>query len=272
MLPTTAAPSLELIDGSVFSVVAADTAAERIVTALTAAMALRPAPLRDRCVLVHSGAAPTTQADGHRTILCPIDPNPTRDQAPSLARVARAIARDAEDRGGVLLHGALATRGDAGIVLAGASGIGKTTATARLTPPWNSLSDDMTLIVPDERGDFWCHPWPTWSRFYEGGQGGAWNVARAARLHAICLLKQATRDRAEPLRGARAAVQLLENTRSTHVPDNGEDVHAVRADWLQRFARACSVAAAVPCFVLHITRDGAFWRELDRILDAGAQP
>jgi hypothetical protein len=49
------------------------------------------------------------------------------------------IARDAQARGCVLLHGALAERAGKGVILAAPGGIGKTTASIRLPPPWVSL-------------------------------------------------------------------------------------------------------------------------------------
>jgi SynChlorMet cassette protein ScmC len=63
--------------------------------------------------------------------------------------VSYVFSRAVEARGGLLIHGALAEWNGKGVILAGKSGVGKSTASARLTPAWRSLSDDATLIVPD---------------------------------------------------------------------------------------------------------------------------
>jgi SynChlorMet cassette protein ScmC len=267
------APSLELADGSAFGIVPADADAERVVQGVAAAMDLRPAPLADKQVVVRTGAARAAPAAERATIECALGPNVGEEPALSLIQVSRCIARDVENRGGVLLHGALAVRGDAGVVLAGPSGVGKTTASRRLALPWVSLCDDSTLVVRDRDGDFWGHPWPTWSRFFAGGPAGAWNVARAARLRAVCFLAQANSDSVEPLNGAEATVHLFDSTRPTWpLPSIDADQEAVRADHLQRFRRACDLARALPCFVLRLSLDGPICSELDRILDGRAAP
>lgn len=85
---------------------------------------------------------------------------------------ASVIVLDVENRGGLLLHGALAECKRQGVILAGPGTVGKTTASRRLRLPWHSLSDDATLVVRDRAGRFGAHPWPTWSRFMFGGSWG----------------------------------------------------------------------------------------------------
>jgi SynChlorMet cassette protein ScmC len=267
----TSAPSLELADGSAFGIVPADPDAECIVMRVAAAMDLRPAPLPNRRVIVRTGDRAVTAGTDPGTIVCALGSDLAEDPALFLIQVARSIARDVENRGGVLVHGALARRDDAGVILAGPSGIGKTTASRRLKPPWFSLCDDSTLVVRDQNGDFWGHPWPTWSRFYAGGPAGTWTVARAVRLRAICFLGWAQRDTAERLGAADASVHLFDSTRPTWpLPSIDGNPADVRADHSQRFDRACALALAVPCFVLRLSPDGAFWQQLDGILDGRA--
>ena len=72
-----------------------------------------------------------------------------------LARLSACIARETLPNGGVMLHGGLATvplaPGPGGVLLAGRSGVGKSTASRRLPPTWRSLADDVTLV------DFRCY-------------------------------------------------------------------------------------------------------------------
>lgn len=120
------------------------------------------------------------QEDGNNTSMLPI------------MQLSSLIALDAMSRGGMLVHGALIVRDGMGVILAGPSGVGKTTACSRLPDTWRSLSDDTTLIVRDPSGDYWAHPWPTWSRFFFGGEGGSWDVGTSVQLKAICFLSQSS--------------------------------------------------------------------------------
>ena len=97
------------------------------------------------------------------------------------------------------MHGALAEENGIGVILAAPGGTGKTTASDRLPAPWRSLCDDTTLVVRDSQGKYWGHPWPTWSRFLEGGPGGTWEVQEAVPLRGVFFLSQAPEDLTEPL-------------------------------------------------------------------------
>ena len=67
----------------------------------------------------------------------------------NLLRLSLIFAREAQARGGALIHGALAERNGHGVILAAPGGTGKTTASNRLPAPWRSLCDDATLVVRD---------------------------------------------------------------------------------------------------------------------------
>jgi SynChlorMet cassette protein ScmC len=263
------APSLVLADGSV--VVAADASAERVVQGVAATMGLGPGPAATRRVVVcgEPREAPTDAASD--SIICTLRSGIAMPPMFHHRHVALAIARDAERRGGLLLHAALAARGNAGVILAGPSGVGKTTASLRLPPPWTSLCDDTTLVVRDGHGRFFAHPWPTWSHFFEGGGERTWSVADAVPLRAVCFLAQAKQDRADRVRRAEATGLLLESSRQPGRYLSRDTSSAIaREEHLMLFDRACALARAVPCFVLQVSLDGAFWHELDRILDGCA--
>lgn len=201
---------------------------------------------------------------------CLIDPQPGAHALLVFMEVARVIAQDAQARGGVLLHAALAEREGAGIVLVGPSGMGKTTTSQRLPPPWQARCDDAVLVVRDREGVYWAHPWPTWSRFAFNGPGGSWQVPVASRLRAIFCLSQAGRDWVEPI-GPGQALQLLTGLSEVtgQMPrSSGAVLEEGRRLRLQRFDNLSQLVRTLPVYVLHLSREGAFWNEIERVLDS----
>lgn len=205
-----------------------------------------------------------------------------------LVRLSAAIGRETQPGGGLLLHSALAClpciptvrstatqrraigEGGEGVLLGGRSGVGKTTASLRLRPPWRSLGDDMVLVVRDASGGYWAHPWPTWSRLL--GQDvrhpdGRWDVQRAVPLRALFFLEQAPDDRAQAIGPGQAVCRLAalaeQASRSQLL---GRPLEEIAAFNLQRFENLCALAKALPAYVLHLSLDGEFWPEMERVL------
>ena len=185
-----------------------------------------------------------------------------------LVQLSLILARQSQAGGGVLLHGALAESGGRGVILAGAGGTGKTTASGRLPAPWKSLSDDLALVVRDSHKNYWAHPWPTWSRFLNGGGGGAWGVQKAIPLEAIFFLAQADEDRAVPLGDGEAVSPLLSSVRqASSLMIKGLKPEEIRALHLEWFYNLCSLSRAVPSHRLDISLTGPFWKEIERVLE-----
>jgi SynChlorMet cassette protein ScmC len=211
------------------------------------------------------------------------DPTPLTDDQwfwQQLVRVSGAIARETLPRGGVLLHSGLAACPDPsgtgslislrGVLLAGRSGVGKSTASRRLPPPWRALADDATLIVRDGHGAYWAHPWPTWSRFFgeERGDGSdTWDVQAAVPLRAILILEQGEADQIDPLGSGHAVALLAELAQQTskHLLRDWP-VNEIGAFNLQCFENLCDLVRAVPAYLLYAKLDGAFWAEIERVL------
>jgi SynChlorMet cassette protein ScmC len=266
-------PQLHLGDGAGYRFAACDEVARPVVAKLADVMALVTRVANSETVLVSIAertgqrARPSKPDDGiHVAIRNPRD-NPAAVTM-QVATAASAIALDVETRGGLLLHGALALREGQGVVLAGPATVGKTTASGRLPPPWRSLCDDATLVVRDAAGAYWAHPWPTWSRFVFDGPGGTWDVQRGVPLRGLFFLAQDEQDWAEPV-GAGQAVTLLvaavEQVVSVmQVEMEAEELRLLR---LRRFDNICALAKAVPCYELHLSLTGAFWEEMERVLD-----
>jgi SynChlorMet cassette protein ScmC len=194
-----------------------------------------------------------------------------------LTRLSAAIARETQPRGGVLLHSALAAlpnpTGPTGILLAGRSGVGKSSASRRLSPPWRALADDVTLVVHDGDGTYMAHPWPTWSRFFgdEAGDGSdTWDVQQAVPLRAIVILEQGPVDRIQPLGPGHAVALLAELAQqtSTHL-EQGMPHAELAAFHLQRFDNLCALVGTVPAYLLHVSLNGAFWTEIERVVCEG---
>lgn len=182
-------------------------------------------------------------------------------------RVLYIPIRQSLDRGGILLHGALAVRGDEGVILAGRSGSGKSTVSRRLPPPWQSLGDDLTLVMPDGRGGFLAHPMPTLSQAYDGSAGGPWEIERASALRGIFFLEQNPSDSVKPLGAGEGLCRLTAAAEQVSLPVvrdlPADDVRALR---LTIFDNLCRLTAAVPSFHLRHSLDGRFWEEVENAL------
>jgi SynChlorMet cassette protein ScmC len=279
--------NLVLADGSHWEIAAGDEEAAAIVSQLVCAMRLRLTTtaiepshhgnLRRLFVYVDvhpfaaSGCLVPLASDTDGVVVCILSPNDHwGGPYVNLVRLSLVFAREAQARGGVLIHGALAERDGIGVILAAPSGTGKTTASNRLPAPWRSLCDDITLVVPDPQGNYWAHPWPTWSRFQEVGAGGTWDVQSAVPLKNIFFLARAVEDRVERV-GPGHAVSLLgecvEQVSMFMAP--GLFKEELRALHLERFNNLCALARIIPAHMLHISLTGAFWQEIDQVLAGG---
>lgn len=170
----------------------------------------------------------------------------------------------------LFIHAALVERNGRGILLAGASGAGKTTATGRMPPPWRVLSDDVSFIVKDSQGCYWVHAWPTWSMFTDGGQGGTWDVSLGIRLDGIFLLSQGSRDKATSMGRGEAICSLLESVnQASHLMTimmNQEEQRKLRLKW---FDQVYELTESVSSYHLSHSRHGAFWQEIERTCHPG---
>lgn len=273
--------TLALADGRRWLIRPGDERAGVVVAALGAAMGLAAGGSGRELVAVTSedNRAPLPDPRGDGPLVCPLPAEVGGDMLMiQMNRLALLIARDAHQRGGVLLHGALAAypqgrpggqvpEGPCGVVLAGPGTVGKTTASNRLPPPWRSLSDDAVLVVRDDGGRYWAHPWPTWSRFLAGGPGGSWEVQHAVALGAIFFLTQSPEERVTPLNRAQAAALLMGSAQQASGPlTRGMEESAVRAVHREHMDAVHDLAPAVPTRMLHLSLDGAFWEQMERAL------
>ena len=135
------------------------------------------------------------------------------------------------------------------------------------------MCDDTTLVVRDAQGNYWAHPWPTWSRFLGEGtgvtrSGGTWDVQNAVPLKGVFFLSQALEDHAESLGPGHAVSLLVECAKqASQLMARGLSKEATRALHLERFDNLCALARVVPAHVLRISLTGAFWREIEQKIE-----
>lgn len=260
---------LALADGSEWAIEAGDEQGAEVVARLGAAMRLGPCRCAARRLLV-VGTDSQSPGDPGNDLVCALRPVKKGESELYVyfEQVSLVFARESQRRGGFLMHGALAERQGQGIILAAPGGTGKTTASSRLPHPWRSLCDDATLVVRDENGTYRAHPWPTWSRFADGGPGGSWDVQESLPLRAIFFLARSEDDRVEPVGAGHGATLLVESAEqlSRAMVRGLRDREKIRALRLERFDNICTLAKAVPSYVLQISLGGAFWEEIEQAL------
>jgi SynChlorMet cassette protein ScmC len=169
--------------------------------------------------------------------------------------------------GGLPIHGALVESRGFGIILAGRSGEGKSTACLRLPESWHAVSDDMCLVLKSPGGGFRAHPLPTWSALRDHRTLGRCKVGRSLPLRAILFLKQAPEDEFLALRKSAAAVSLASVARQVFRTID-RDYPRVEDSEVNKslYDNAASMALAVPAGVLRISLAGRFWEKIEEAL------
>jgi len=273
---------LQLADGQQWVIRPVDDRAVPVVAELSKVMRLGPAETgREMRVAVcekhgQPAASGWSQAESKSAVLCRLAPPTDRNvRIRQMERIDSAIAHEALARGGLLLHAALAEYQGSGFLMAGPSRTGKSTASRRLPPPWRPLCDDRTLVVQDGEGCFWAHPWPTWSRFRNGGPGGSWAVERAVPLRAVFFIGQSSSEHLAPVNVTQAAALVLDSAKNLchaarQLTESDPDMALVLCGRGVRAARA--LAAAVPAYSLKISPSGPFWEEIEQVLAVEAAP
>ena len=273
--------TLNLADGSSWTIVGKDEAGADISRLLAKTMRLHTSPQATQKLLILSksstsrGTTPSIFSEKtlksiaeNNKITCQLGPSDNhKTLVIQLLELSQIFCSKAEERGGVSIHGALAVKNGNGIILAGRGDVGKTTASRRLPAPWRSLSDDSSLIVLDKKNNYRAHPWPTWSSLISGENVQTWDVQSSVPLKAIFILSQSKTDKVEQI-GKGKAVCLLNEA----VDQAWWGLDAVFADKrkqelrLQRFDNICRLVEAVPVYLLHISKNGSFWKEIEKVL------
>lgn len=185
-----------------------------------------------------------------------------------MTRCATTLAHYLLPQGNLLIHGALVEKDGYGIILAGPGTVGKSTACRRIPFPWHALSDDAVLVIDDGHGGYLAHPWPTWSRFFDNGPGGTWDVGKAVPLKALFFLHQSTEDGTEPLNMTQSTAWVVESTHQVMGPQmrlqqnlsDAKEIYTLELRAAERLVRS------IPVHLLHISLTGKFWEEIEYAL------
>jgi signal peptidase I len=261
---------LTLADGQKFLLRPTDCLTAEIVARITNVMHLSPGI--DGCEIFVCVTEKNLQEGiptATRPLVCCLSPGSDEIlKAIQMSQLARFIAAQTIPRGGMLIHGGLVMHQERGIILAAPGGTGKSTACRRLPESWEVLSDDATLVVQTNDGSYFAHPWPTWSRFFDEGPGGTWNVEQAVPLSAIFFLRQSPVDKVEPLSRANATVFIMESIRQAllllpmaeHHPDRKDELLNIYLSAAERLVNSVQI------HVLQISLSGTFWEEITKTL------
>ena len=171
------------------------------------------------------------------------------------------------ETGGLPLHAALVAKDGFGVALAASGGTGKSTCARRIPTPWRPLCDDTALLVPEGSRSYQIHPFPTWSDYLWKRSEGTWDISRHVPLRAIFLLKQAEEAKASAIGQGEAAIYLSRSANDIFMSFTPRlEREDKRAFERQVFDNACRLAKALPVFILEFSREGEFWKEIDRVL------
>ncbi|HOD35459.1 MAG TPA: SynChlorMet cassette protein ScmC [Syntrophales bacterium] len=177
------------------------------------------------------------------------------------------LYEDTAGRAGLPLHAALMEFGGRGVLFAGRSGAGKTTACRRIPAPWTPLSDDTALVVRGEDGRYYAHAFPTWSAIRSGDENRTWNVSRSLHVAALFFIVQAGSDEVIPVGGGTASVLIDQASMMVFrsiMPTGQREL----SPQLRRiiFNNAASLAAAIPSYILRLSLTGRFWEKIEEVL------
>jgi SynChlorMet cassette protein ScmC len=194
-------------------------------------------------------------------------------QVDQMRRSLFPVYVDAVLAGGIPVHGALVEHKGSGVILAGRSGEGKSTACGRLPVPWRTVSDDMCLVLKSPAAGFQAYPLPTWSIFRHDHTSGRCRAGRLLPLRAVFFLKQAPEDECLEMKKSAAAISLASVALQVFRSIDSEFPRAEDSDVKRGlYANAASLALAIPSHLLRISLTGCFWEKMEEVLEKGDSP
>jgi SynChlorMet cassette protein ScmC len=169
--------------------------------------------------------------------------------------------------GGLPLHAALVEREGVGILIAAASGVGKSTCCRRLPAPWNVLSDDMSLVVPAADGIWQAHPLPTWSAIKAGEVTWPCRINTGIPVEAIFFLIRSETDGVDKLGRGVSAIGIKDNSSICfHYLDRYFHEAHHRPLRKKIFDNAVLLTARLLVYALRASLHGRFWEKIEEVL------
>jgi hypothetical protein len=266
---------LTLADGSRWAIAGGDPLSTRVVSCLARIARALPLAGLEPTLTVFEDRREKMRGSGAGEVLTLGPEVDGSDLGQQALLVLFAVVRDVQARGGALVHGALAEFDGDGVVLAGKSEAGKTTASRRLRPPWRSFCDDTTLLLRDAGGAWRAHPWPTAGDVPPEGGVKSWDVQHSAPLRGIFFLEQGSREVSRRLGEAEALCLLVETAEQASWPLNhgwGGEEEKAREQRLQRFDNLASLVRDVPSHRLEVSPSGPFWKTIEETLAGKRAP
>ncbi|GEM_PF-295835 len=256
--------SLGFADGQKFILHPTDNQAAEIVNMMSDVMHLSPGTVGREifvCVSDKKEFQINNLKNGGPLVCCLLPGTNPNIREIQMSELARYIAAQMIPGGGMLIHGGLIRHGGQGFILAAPGGTGKTTACNRLPESWDALSDDATMVVQTDEGRYLAHPWPTWSRFLDGGSGGDWNVEEAVPLSSIFFLQRSEIDNVEPLSKVNATAFLMESIRQVMLTPRIGKLHSdsIEAILKMSFPHIERLILSIPVQILQISLSGNYW-------------
>jgi len=204
----------------------------------------------------------------NRKILYSINPfSRKNDEIIAIKGAFYPIYREIIDHGGQLFHAALIECDGKGVILAGKSGVGKSTSCSRLPEHWNVLCDDELLMIPTEQGIYRAHPLPTWSEYIMERSEKTWNIHHSVPVYGMFYIEQADVDSVLPLGEGQSVAQMSESAYQAY-RSYWEIVKNENKKLLQRkmFHNSIAMVKKIPVFKLRVSLHGRFWEEIERAL------
>jgi SynChlorMet cassette protein ScmC len=177
------------------------------------------------------------------------------------------IYEQAQNTGGLPLHGALLELEGKGVIIAASGDTGKSTCCRRVPAYWKPLCDDELLVVLDRERGYRAHPFPTWSDYLWKKSEKGWNVEYSVPVQAVFFLEQAEIDEAIPVGNGEAAMLINRSAAQVwHKFWRKVDKEHQREPRKQLFNNAGEMAKAIPVYRLRATLDGRFWEKIEKQL------
>jgi SynChlorMet cassette protein ScmC len=170
--------------------------------------------------------------------------------------------------GGIPFHAGLAEINRHGVLFVGSGGMGKSTCCRRLPNYWKPLCDDETLVVLNNKKEYWAHPFPTWSEYLTNRSHKTWDVQYSVPLSAIFFLEQANNDEVISLTIRQASALITESASQAYIYSRAlvrsrEDIIELRR---KLFNNAFNLAMNIPAFYLCVCLNGKFWEKIEEVM------